>query len=224
MHARNVTPAKAGAGIQSPVGRSTWGFYIACFFFYLLALMSKPTSTPLPVLMLLLDFWPLKRLKWQSFLEKIPFFILGGIFAVITYISQTRTAVTISPVKMGIGRVFFTLCHNIIFYLYKIIWPVNLSSHYPFPDPLNLSQPMVLAGVIGTCILIPLLLISLRWTRAAFTGWLFFFVAILPTMQIIGFSNVIASDKFAYLPSFGLLMILASFLCNLRLKISVISG
>ena len=224
--ARNVTPAKAG-GIQSPAGCSTWGFYIACLFFYLLALMSKPTSTPLPVLMLLLDFWPLKRLKWQSFLEKIPFFILGGIFAVITYISQTRTAITISPVKIGIGHVFFMLCHNIIFYLCKIIWPVNLSSHYPFPDPLNLSQPMVLAGVISTCILIPLLLISLRWTRAALIGWLFFFIAILPTMQIIGFTNVIASDKFAYLPSFGLLMILASFLCNLwslRLKNSVISG
>ncbi len=177
--------------------------------------------------MLLLDFWPLKRLKWRSFLEKIPFFILGGIFAVITYVSQTRTAITISPVKIGVGRVFFTLCHNIIFYLCKIIWPVNLSSHYPFPAPMNLSQPMILASVIGTCILIPLLLIFLRWTRAAFTGWLFFFVAILPTMQIIGFSNVIASDKFAYLPSFGLLMILASFLCNLwnlRLKNSVISG
>jgi Flp pilus assembly protein TadD len=225
-HAR-VTPTKTVAEIQSSVNRSTWGFYIACLLFYLLALMSKPTSTPLPVLMLLLDFWPLKRFKWQSFLEKIPFFILGGIFAVITYISQTRTAITISPVKIGIGHVFFTLCHNIIFYLCKIIWPVNLSSHYPFPDPLNLSQPMVLAGVIGTCILIPLLLISLRWTRAAFTGWLFFFVAILPTMQIVGFSNVIASDKFAYLPSFGLLMILASFLCklwNLWLKNNVISG
>ncbi len=222
--ARNVTSAKRGAGIQSPVGRSTWGFYIGCLLFYLLALMSKPTSTPLPVLMLLLDFWPLRRLKRQSFLEKIPFFILGGIFAVITYISQTRTAITLSPVKIGIGRVFFTLCHNIIFYLYKIIWPVNLSSHYPFPNPLNLSQPMVLAGVIGTCILIPLLLISLRWTRAALIGWLFFFIAILPTMGIVGFTNVIAADKFAYLPSFGLLMIIASFLCNLRLKISVISG
>ena len=186
--------------------------------------MSKPTSTPLPVLMLLLDFWPLKRLKWPTVLEKIPFFILSGIFAVITYISQTRTAGSGSPVEMGIGRVFFTLCHNTIFYLYKIIWPVNLSSHYPFPDPLNLSQPMILAGVIGTCILIPLLLISLRWTRAALIGWLFFFIAILPTMGIIGFTNVIASDKFAYLPSFGLLMILASFLSNLRLKNSVISG
>jgi tetratricopeptide (TPR) repeat protein len=208
---RNGIPAGA-AGFQSSSGSFTWGFYVACLFFYLLALMSKPTSIPMPVLMLLIDFWPLKRLKWRSVFEKIPFFILGGIFTVITYVSQTRTAGSILPTEVGIWRIPLILCHNIIFYLYKIIWPVNLSSHYPFPVPLSPFQPMILTGVIGTCILIPLLLISLRWTRSAFTGWLFFFVAILPTMQIIGFSITIASDKFAYIPSFGLLMVLTYFL------------
>ncbi|HEY5139366.1 MAG TPA: tetratricopeptide repeat protein, partial [Methylococcales bacterium] len=180
--------------------------------------MSKPTSTPLPLLMLLLDFWPLGRLKWPTVLEKIPFFILGGISAVITYISQTRTGGSTLPTEAGIGHVALVLCHNSIFYLYKIIWPVNLSSHYPFPDPLNLSQPMVLAGVIGTCILIPLLLICLRWTRAALTGWLFFFIAMFPTMGVIGFTTVIASDKFAYLPAFGLLMLLTFFLCRSKIQ------
>jgi tetratricopeptide (TPR) repeat protein len=179
---------------------------------YLLALMSKPTSTPLPVVMLLMDYWLLRRLNWRAIFEKIPFFMLGGIFAVITYISQSRTAGSGSPAEIGLGRILLVISHNIIFYLNKMIWPVNLSSHYAFPEPLNLSQPMVLAGVIGTCILIPLLLLSLRRTRAVLTGWLIFFLAILPTMQIIGFTNVIASDKFAYLPSIGLLMILAAFL------------
>jgi tetratricopeptide (TPR) repeat protein len=71
---------------------------------------------------------------------------------------------------------------------------------------------MVLAGVIGTCILLPLLVISLRWTRAALVGWLFFFVAIFPTIQVLRFSTVIAADKFAYLPSVGLLMVVSSLL------------
>jgi len=209
-------------------------FYFWCLGAYLLALMSKPTSLPLPVVMLLIDYWPLNRLKTQDtrlkqainlILDKLPFFILGGIFAVITYISQSRTAVTVLPSEFGPSRIPLVLSHNIIFYLYKMVWPVRLSSHYAFPEPLNLSQPMVLAGVIGTCILIPLLLISLRWTRAALTGWLIFFVAILPTMQIIGFSNVIASDKFAYLPSVGLLMMLAAFLAWLsNSKFSILCG
>jgi tetratricopeptide (TPR) repeat protein len=187
-------------------------FYVGSLIAYLLALMSKPTSTPLPAIMLLLDYWPLRRLSWRAVLEKIPFFALGGVSAVVTYISQSRTAVAVLPSQFGFMRIPLVICHNVIFYLYKIVWPVNLSSHYPFPSPLNLSQPMVLAGVIGTIILLLLLAISLRRTRAALTGWLIFFAAILPTMQIIGFTNVIASDKFVYLPSIGLLMALASFL------------
>jgi len=187
-------------------------FYVGSLVAYLLALMSKPTSVPLPAVMLLIDYWPLRRLNWRVVLEKIPFFVLGGVFAVITYISQTRTACTVLPTEFGVKYVPLIISHNIIFYLYKMVWPVNLSSHYAFPEPMDMSQPMVLAGVIGTPILILLLIFSLRRTRAAFTGWLIFFAAILPTMQIIGFTNVIASDKFAYLPSIGLLMTLASFL------------
>jgi tetratricopeptide (TPR) repeat protein len=186
--------------------------YRGSIVMYVLALMSKPTSTPLPALILLMDYWPLRRLKWRTVLEKLPFFVIGGIFAVITYISQTRTAAVITPETYGPMRVPLVICHNIIFYLYKMIWPVNLSSHYAFPKPLGLSTPMTLAGVIGTCILIPSLVISLRWTRAALTGWLMFFVMIFPTIQILQFSNVIASDKFVYLPSIGILMVLAAFL------------
>ena len=190
-------------------------FYAGCFVMYVLALLSKPTSVPLPMLMLLLDYWPLGRLKIRTVLEKLPFFVVGAIFAVITYISQTRTCGTQLPTSGSALRIPLILCHNIVFYLYKVVWPVNLSSHYAFPVPFSLAHPMVLAGVIGTCILIPSLIISLRWTRALLTGWLFFFLAILPTMQIVGFSNVIASDKFAYLPLLGVLLILAAFLGRL---------
>ncbi len=189
-----------------------WKFYIGCIAAYILALMSKPTSVPLPVLLLLMDFWPLRRLNKKAILEKIPLFVIGGIAAVITYISQSRSAAVALPSDYGLQRIPLTLCHNIVFYLHKIVWPANLSSHYAFPEPMALSEPMVAAGVIGTCILIPLFVISLRWTRGLLTGWLFFFLAMLPTMQIIGFSGVIAADKFAYLPSVGLLMVLTSFL------------
>ena len=192
-------------------------FYIGSLAAYFLALMSKPTSIPLPVMMLLMDYWPLNRLNAkyglrQALREKLPFFVLGGIFILITYISQSRTSYAVLPGQYNLRFTPLILCHNIVFYLYKIIWPVRLSSHYAFPETLDLSQPMVLAGVIGTFILILLLIFSLRRTRAVLTGVSIFFAAILPTMQIVNFSNVIASDKFAYLPSVGLLMILASFL------------
>jgi len=192
--------------------KSNWKFYVGCVVMYVLALMAKPTTTPLPVLLLLLDFWPLQRPVKRALMEKVPFFIIAFTFAIITVISQGHTAEVGMPGEHSPMRIPLILCHNIIFYLHKIVWPANLSSHYLFPEPLSLSNSSVLAGVIGTCILIPLLLLSLRWTRALLTGWLFFFVAILPTMGIIGFTYVTVSGKYVYLPAVGLLMILAGLL------------
>ncbi len=191
-------------------------FLVGSLLMYFLAIMSKPISLPLPVLMLLLDYWPLKRLRVKAIFEKSVFFLIAGIFAIITIISQGRTAAITTPAEHGPVRIFLTLCHNIIFYPFKMIWPINLSSYYVFPEPLGLSNPMVLAGVIGTFVLIVLVLVSIRWTPALLTGWLFFMVAIFPTMGVIGFTIVIAADKFAYLPSVGFLMILTFSLVRIR--------
>lgn len=101
--------------------KSDWRLWVGCLVMYVLALMSKPTSTPLPLLMLVMDYWPLRRLKRQAILEKLPFFVVGGIFAVITYISQSRTASAALPSEYGLERIPLILCHNIIFYLYKVV-------------------------------------------------------------------------------------------------------
>jgi len=187
-----------------------WKLSGAVLVTYILALMSKPTSTALPLMLLVMDYWPLNRLSVKSFVEKIPLFVAGGCFAVITYISQSRTAAAAVGGGYGVGRAGLVISHNIVFYLKKIIWPANLSPFYAFPEPLGLSQPAVFAGVIGTCVLIVILIVSLRWTKAVLAGWFFFFVAIFPTMGFVRFTNVIASDKFAYLPSLGLLMMLTA--------------
>jgi len=188
--------------------------YFVCMAFFILALMSKPTSTPLPLLMLLLDYWPLNRLSKKTFVEKIPFFVLGIIAAIITFLSQKNTAAVTMPGEYGPMRIPLIVCHNIIFYLYKFIWPVRLSAFYPFPEPFTLQNPIVLVGVIGTAVLFAALLISLRWTRSLLTGWLFFFLAIFPTLGIIGFHPVIAADRHAYLPMVGFLLPLAALLTH----------
>lgn len=198
--------------------------YFVCMAFFILALMSKPTSTPLPLLMLLLDYWPLNRIAKKTVAEKIPFFILGIIAAIITFLSQKNTADVIMPSEYGLMRIPLIVCHNIIFYLCKFIWPVRLSAFYPFPKPFTLQNPMVLVGVIGTVVLIAALLVSLRWTRSLLTGWLFFFLAIFPTLGIIGFHPVIAADRHAYLPMLGFLLPLAALLtCFCRVSTAIFS-
>ena len=177
--------------------------FCGCFVFFLLALMSKPTTVPLPLLFVLLDYWPLNRLSKKAILEKIPFLVLAGIAAIIIFLSQRNTAGVIMPTEFGPMHIPLVICHNVIFYLHKFLWPIDLSAFYPFPSPLTAGQPMVLAGLIGTPLLIAGLIISLRWTRSVLVGWLFFFLAIFPTLGVIGFHPVIAADRHVYLPMLG---------------------
>ncbi|MCP4594009.1 MAG: tetratricopeptide repeat protein [bacterium] len=188
-------------------GGRTW--LLAALVMYLLAVMSKPTAVPLVVLLLLIDHWPLRRLTLRTTIEKAPFFLLAGISAIITWISHSQTAGIQVPGQDSPLRVPLTMCHLIVFYLHKIVWPAHLTSAYPLPEPLSMSNPTVVLGVIGTVILVVLLVLSLRWTRALLTGWLIFLVAILPTLGLVQYSWVTASDKYVYLPSIGVLLILA---------------
>ncbi|MHC4158288.1 MAG: tetratricopeptide repeat protein, partial [Planctomycetota bacterium] len=195
--------------------KQSWVVLSICFLMYVLSLLSKPSSLPLPVVMLLLHYWPLRRPGRRVIWEKVPFFAIGAFFSVIAYISFERTAVIVPMGEHGLLRVPLILCHNIIFYLYKIIWPANLTIFYQFPKPLSLSNPMVLAGVVGSCLLIVILLVSWRWTRALVTGWLIFFVALLPMSGVIEFTDVIVANRFLYLPSIGYLLILSWILTGL---------
>jgi len=186
--------------------RATIGRYLAVTMLFILALLSKPTTTPLPAVMLLMDLWPLYRFSRRAIVEKLPLFLLAGLSAVVTYVSQRNACGVILPTQREWTYVPFVICHNIVFYLYNIAWPVDLSWHYPFPSPFTWESSWVRAGVIGTVVLLSVLLLSLRWTRCLAVGWLMFFVAIFPTLGIIGFHPVIAADRHAYLPIVGLLV------------------
>jgi tetratricopeptide (TPR) repeat protein len=191
--------------------KKAWQLYAGCLLTYVLALMSKPTAIPLPVLMLLLDYWPLKRLKGKSFVEKLPLFTIGGVFALIIYVSQSRTWGVTLPGQYGFHYIPLLFFHNTAFYLSKIGWPVpaSLSPHYASTTPIALSDPVILAGIFIVCVLVNLLIFLLRWTKGIVTGWLFFFVSIVPSIGIIRFGTMIAGDRYVYLPSIGLLLLIA---------------
>jgi tetratricopeptide (TPR) repeat protein len=166
--------------------RSRWP-YPASLATYALALLSKPTSLSVVALVFVLDFWPLRRLGRNALVEKIPFFVLAGLSAIVAH----------------------------VFYLAKMVWPADLSLFYPYPEPLSLKNPVVLAGVVGTALLIPALLASLRWTRALLAGWAFFFLAMLPTLGVVGATETVAADRYAYLPLIGLVLVVAWLLARL---------
>ncbi len=188
-------------------GSPRW--FAAALLAYVFGLLSKPTAGPLPLVLLILDYWPLRRLALRTVVEKGPFLAVGVVFAVVTFVSHSRTAGILAPSAAAPWQLPLVICHLLVFYLGKIVWPTNLTSVYPLPEPLSPTNPVILAGLLGTGVLVAVLLFSLRRTRAPLTGGLLFFVAILPTLGVIQYSWVTASDKYVYVPALGVLMILA---------------
>jgi len=184
-------------------------WFAAALLFYLLSLLSKPTSTPLPLILLLLDYWPLRRLSKRAFLEKIPFFILAGLFAILTMLCEQRVNPLSLPATLSPLHLPLRLCYLAAFYLAKLALPINLSSVYMLPKPLALTNPIIIAAVAGTIVLIITLVISRRYTPALWVGVLIFYLGLAPTMGFVGYSWVSASDKYVYLPGVGLVLILA---------------
>ena len=181
----------------------------AALVLYALALLSKPTAAPLPLLLIVLDYWPLERLTVRGLVEKVPFFAVGGVFAVITLISHAPKAGMIASTPGAAGRGPLMICHLLVFYLHKLLWPTGLSSIYPPPEPLSLANPTILLGILGAGLLAVVLVGSVRRTRALLAGGLFFVIALCPTLGVVHYSWVTASDKYVYLPMIGLCMTLA---------------
>jgi len=175
---------------------------------YLAALLAKPTTLPLPILLLLLDIWPLKRLSARTAIEKAPYFVIAIGMAIITYLSQANTAIAALPGASSPARTPLVIAHNIGLYLTQFLWPVRVSGHYLFPANLSISEPAVLRGVIVTVLILTGLAVSLRYTRSLVVGFGIWFVMLLPTLQIVGFTDVIAADKYLYLPSIGIALAL----------------
>jgi Flp pilus assembly protein TadD len=177
---------------------------------FALALLSKPTVAMLPLLLLLLDYWPLRRLSWRSALEKWPFFILSLASGVITLISHQRTAGIAAASQATWLQWSLHAAYLLAFYLGKIISPVNLSCVYQPPAPFSLSNPTVLVGVAVVVAVTATVFLLGRRTRGPLIGWLFFALALGPTLGLVKYSWVIASDKYVYFPAAGVLLVLAS--------------
>jgi len=189
--------------------------YAGTLILYVLALLSKPTTTPLPALMLLLDAWPLRRLNRRAVVEKLPLLAVAAVSSAITVLSHGRTSPLDLPSRNPVLESFYTLTHNLYLYLSRSVWFGQFASPYFYPEPFSIRHPAVLAGVVGSTVLVVLLVLSLRRTPSLVVGVAFFLVTLLPAMSLIRTNPVIASDKYAYLPMVGLFLPVAYLLSAL---------
>lgn len=188
--------------------RLGWSPYLACLALFVLALLSKPTSTPLPAVLFLLDFWPLRRLSRRTLVEKAPFVLVAGLSAVVTVVSQRHVELSAFR-ELSTGQALLLVCHNLTLYVSHMAWPARLSCFYPFPDSLSFFSFRLLANLAANAAVLLFCLMSLRWTRALVTGWLCCVILLSPTFLNMSYSPSVAWDKYAYLPVLGILLVLA---------------
>ncbi|MGD0279508.1 MAG: tetratricopeptide repeat protein [Smithella sp.] len=184
--------------------------YLIVLISFMSALMSKPMAVTLPVVMILLDYWPLGRfeLKKGSLIlcqlkEKTPFFILSAVFSILTLFAQRHASLSGFP----LGSRLVNAPVSFVTYLEKIFMPHDLAVFYPFSYQLPVWQ------VVGAALLIIIIsaavIVMMRRLPYLFVGWFWYTITLLPVIGIIPLRALMMADHYTYLPSIGIAVGLA---------------
>ncbi|MCC6696661.1 MAG: tetratricopeptide repeat protein [Candidatus Hydrogenedentes bacterium] len=199
--------------------RGTWKPYLLSFFHFLPALLCKPMVVTLPVLLLLLDAWPLRRLAASPvfsekrrifrglFREKIPFLLASLAACIITVYVQSRGGAVRTLTEVGFLERLGNAMISYVMYVWVTVWPAGLAPYYPYPAAISLWA--VLAAVAGL-IAVTAFAVS-RWHKSPylFTGWFWWLVTLLPVIGIVQIGSFARADRFTYLPHIGLFIMVA---------------
>ncbi len=200
------------------------GRYLAVTFAYALGLMTKPQVITFPFVLLLLDYWPLRRLEqplsppegeggelagstirglsfWSLIWEKVPWFALSGVSAVITMKVQTDATQVKLPLWIHLGNAAIAY----VKYIGKAFWPVNLAPVYPHPEQ---SISVAAAALCGCAIIaVTLVAVIFRQRRPFFVGWFWFLGTLVPMIGLVQVGVQAMADRYAYIPLLGIFVI-----------------
>jgi hypothetical protein len=183
--------------------------YLFVLFFFVLALMSKPMVVTLPVIMILLDYWPLRRFEskknnwflWQL-KEKTLFFILSIVLVFITLNAPYNPDSTQLPLHWRIANAPVSF----VTYLEKTFWPHDLVAFYPFAA---LSAWHVLLAVLLIISISTAVIMMAKHFPSLFVGWFWYTITLVPVIKIVQVGCDAMADRYTYLPSIGIAVMLA---------------
>jgi tetratricopeptide (TPR) repeat protein len=202
------------ASAPGPAQPTQSKYYLACFAFFVLAILSKEIAVVLPAILLLLDVYPLKRLgggagRWFGpsvrwvWLEKIPFFAVALADAAMTLHVGAQQNLLPSVGKFGwIPRIAITV-YAMAFYLLKTLIPTNLSPLYPLtPHNTGLTVPVAISLAVVLSTTFAAIVLRRRFP-ALLVIWLSFAVTLLPVSGIFQAGAQVAADRYTYLSCMG---------------------
>jgi protein O-mannosyl-transferase len=199
-----------------------WKRYLAVAGLLVCGLASKPMLVTTPFVLLLLDFWPLRRIQgWSTpsetlaieqspvrrlLLEKLPLLLLVAASSVITLRAQ-GAAGAVGALPFPAGARLENGIYSYVMYIWKAIWPTNLTLFYPYSGrSLSLWKVGVAALLL---IAISSVVLRLRSRGYLVTGWLWFLGTLVPVIGVIQVGNQAMADRYAYIPLIGLFVMIA---------------
>ena len=183
-------------------------YYLVALVFFILALLSKPMAVSLPIVLLLLDWFPFNRIRsgrtlWTACVEKLPFFALGLAASIVTLLAQrTEGAMTLMEV-VPLSTRLLVAAEALIAYLWKMIAPVHLVPYYPYPQGVSflsleyLSAIALVIGITAACV------VPAKKQKLWLTAWGYYAVTLIPVLGIVQVGGQSMADRYAYLPSLG---------------------
>jgi Flp pilus assembly protein TadD len=193
--------------------RRRWRLAVSLLFF-VLALLSKSITMTLPFALLILDFYPLRRLgftprEWLAaagrrvLLEKVPFFVVGALGAGVAYWAVAQNSFFTSTVQYPLmSRVALAL-YSVCFYIAKTVLPSGLSPLYELPAEVSLLDgPFALAALATLLMTVSLLALWRKWP-AGCAAYVYYAIAIAPVGGLVHAGFQLAHDRYSYLSCMG---------------------
>jgi Tfp pilus assembly protein PilF len=191
------------------VGSSEWIWMGGAWLCYGLSIISKALTVPLPVALLVLDVYPLKRLKgnvrsWiepharRVLLEKIPFFLFAVPVAIIAVLAKQSTGGVATPTQIGWAPRVMQSFYGVAFYVWKTLAPWGLSPLYERPLPFNpWASPFLFSAAIVFGLTLGFVLARHVWP-AGLPAWIFYVVVLLPSLGVITYGPQLVGDRYSY--------------------------
>ncbi len=198
------------------------GRYVLVLILFVLGLISKPMVVTLPFVLLLMDYWPLGRIRlglplqpdsikpqkrtiFELVWEKCPLFALAAFGSAVAYFAQMTAMVSLGiyPVKVRIANAVVSY----VTYMEKMFWPQSLSVFYPYPEYLPLWQTVA----AGLFLLIFSAVIFKAGARFLYlpVGWLWYVGTLLPVIGLVQVAGHAMADRYTYIPLIGLFILIA---------------
>jgi tetratricopeptide (TPR) repeat protein len=189
--------------------RKERGWYVTALVAFVLGLMAKPMIVTLPLVLVLLDLWPLRRraLSTEALAEKIPFFALSAAASIATYLFQRGSGAVVDLVSVPFGTRVENALVCYVVYVAKTLWPTSLAVFYPYPPDFPIWQVLLAVAALAGMTLVVLRCHRARPYLAA--GWLWYLVTLLPVIGLVQVGSQQRADRYLYVPMVGLTIILA---------------